>query len=338
MKTVLVSGCALVAGVSFLLAQMGPRHGRMMGGRMGMMHGFRPLPASFENETNPATQAKVELGRMLYFEKRLSKSGQFSCNSCHDLATYGVDNQPTSTGHNGQKGSRNSPTVYNAAGEFAQFWDGRAQTVEEQAKGPMLNPVEMALVSGDEAAAILKRYPEYVRRFREAFPGEADAVTFDNAARAIGAFERKLVTPSKWDRFLKGDQDALTEQERMGFHTFMHTGCASCHSGTLVGGGSFQKLGAEKAYPDSSDTGRHQVTKNAQDRMMFKVPSLRNVEKTGPYFHNGKVGKLEEAVAQMAEYQLGTKLKQEEVESIVAWLKTLTGAPPAELIREPKLP
>ncbi|MBZ5610784.1 MAG: cytochrome-c peroxidase [Acidobacteriia bacterium] len=314
--------------------------GMQMGGMrmagMPILGEFRALPAEIDSESNPITPAKVELGRLLYFERRLSASGQLSCNSCHDLASYGVDHQPTSLGHKNQRGTRNSPTVYNAAGHFAQFWDGRAATIEDQAKGPILNPVEMAMPSEKAAVAAIRAVPEYVARFEAAFPGETDPVTFDNIANAIGAFERKLVTPSRWDRFLEGDGNALTAEERAGFQWFMHSGCASCHSGTFVGGNSYQRLGEAVPYPERSDLGRFQVTRQASDRMVFKVPSLRNVEMTAPYFHNGKVATLEEAVTRMARYQLGVELLPDEKRVIVAWLKTLTGELPAEYISEPK--
>ena len=317
------------------LAQMG--RGMGMGG--GMHHGMMgAVPAQIESPVNPITAAKVELGRMLYFDPRLSKDRDVSCNSCHDLARYGVDGKPVSTGHRGQTGARNSPTVYHAAGHFTQFWDGRAADVEEQAKGPVLNPVEMAMSSGEEVEARLRAVRGYAAAFARAFPGESQPVTFDNAARAIGAFERKLVTPSRWDKFMKGDRAALTAEEFDGHHEFMHTGCASCHNGPYVGGRSFQKLGAEKPWPDASDAGRYEVTKAATDRMMFKVPSLRNVEKTAPYFHNGKVTTLDEAVRLMGEYQLNTKLTPAQVTSIAAWLRTLTGELPKELIKAPRLP
>ena len=312
--------------------------GMPMGGMRHGMAAFAPLPADFATAANATTPAKIELGRLLFFETRLSANGRLSCNSCHDLASYGVDHETTSSGFRNQKGTRNSPSVYNAAGYFAQFWDGRAATVEEQAKGPILNPVEMALPSANAAVAALKSVPEYVALFSAAFPDSADPVTFDNVAAAIGAFERKLVTPSRWDRFLAGDQTALTPQERAGFHRFMHTGCASCHYGALVGGITYKKLGDAKPYPDTADQGRFQVTKNASDSMVFKVPSLRNVERTAPYFHNGKIATLDEAVSEMANYQLGVSLSAVERAQIIAWLKTLTGTLPAEYIAEPKLP
>jgi cytochrome c peroxidase len=328
-------------------ASQKPSQGRCMGGSMqggmggmhrGSMGGFRALPAEIDSPSNPVTSAKVELGRRLYFEKRLSASGNLSCNTCHDLAAYGVDHQPTSTGYKNQKGSRNSPTVYNAAGHFVQFWDGRSPTIEDQAKGPILNPVEMAIPSEAAAVAAIKAVPEYAIRFREAFPGQKDPISFDNIANAIGAFERRLVTPSRWDRFLAGDRSALTGEERAGFHRFMHTGCASCHWGAFVGGNSYQRLGDAQPYPETKDLGRYQVTKQASDRMVFKVPSLRNVEKTAPYFHDGHVATLDAAVVQMGRYQLGVSLSPAETRSIIAWLKTLTGSLPSEYIQEPSMP
>ena len=305
-------------------------------GMMGRMMGR--LPETITSEANPLTDAKVTLGRMLFYDARLSKGRDVSCNSCHSLKDYGVDGKAVSSGHKGQLGGRNSPTVYHAAGHIAQFWDGRATTVEEQAKGPVLNPVEMAMGSAAEVTTALRGIAGYRPLFQAAFPGAADPVTFDNMAQAIGAFERGLVTPSRWDRFLNGDRTALTQDEMAGHHEFMHGGCASCHNGPFVGGRMFQKLGAEKPWPVSTDVGRVAVTRSEVDRMAFKVPSLRNVEKTGPYFHNGKVATLDEAVRLMGEYQLNAKLEDRQVRQIVAWLKTLTGDIPRDYIREPALP
>jgi len=236
------------------------------------------------------------------------------------------------------EGDRNSPTVYNAAGHFVQFWDGRAADVEEQAKGPVMNPVEMAMPSEQQVVMVLRSMPEYVAAFRKAFPKAKDPVSFDNMALAIGAFERKLVTPSRWDKLLRGDAKALGPAEKAGFNKFVDTGCHTCHMGTYVGGSMYQRLGVVRPWPDTSDTGRHRVTKKDADRMVFKVPSLRNVEKTAPYFHDGRVRTLEQAIGLMAEYELGKKLGASDVQSIVTWLKSLTGEIPAEYVREPKLP
>ncbi len=306
----------------------GGMHGRMMG----------RLPDSILSPTNPLTPAKIDLGRLLFYEPRLSKSHDVSCNSCHSLENYGVDGKRVSAGFQGQLGGRNSPTVYNAAGHLAQFWDGRATDVEEQAKGPVLNPVEMAMASDAEVVATLRAIPGYRAAFQKAFPASSEPITFDNMALAIGAFERKLVTPSRWDRFLNGDSAAITREEMAGHPEFMHQGCASCHNGAYVGGRMFQKLGVEQPWPIATDLGRFEVTKNAADRMVFKVPSLRNVEKTGPYFHSGTVATLPEAVRLMGQHQLGVKLEDRQVSQIIAWLKTLTGEIPLDYIRRPKLP
>ena len=299
---------------------------------------FKPLPAIMAAKSGPPSEEMVTLGRTLYFENRLSRSHQFSCNSCHHLDQYGVDNEATSQGHNGQRGDRNSPTVYNAASHFVQFWDGRAKDVEAQAKGPVLNPVEMAMRSEAHAVATLKSMPEYVEMFRKAFPGEKDPVTYDNMAAAIGAFERKLVTPGRWDQFLQGDANALTNEEKAGLNAFLEAGCQACHNGANLGGTVYQKLGAVKEYPDQSDTGREKVTKAEADKFLFKVPGLRNIEKTGPYYHNGKVATLKEAVARMGEYQLGKPLTDAQQESIVTFLKALTGKLPTDYIQPPALP
>ena len=299
---------------------------------------FAPLPKDVPPPAGSPAEARLNLGRMLYYEPRLSTDQKISCNSCHELEKYGVDGQPTSDGHNGQFGTRNSPTVYNAAGHVAQFWDGRAADVEEQAKGPILNPIEMAMPGENVLVAVLKSMPEYVRAFQAAFPADPNPVTFDNTAQAIGAFERRLITPSRWDKFLQGDSAALAPDEKRGFNTFLAAGCQSCHSGTLLGAARFEKLGLAKPYPDESDLGRLQVTKSQSDRMVFKVPSLRNIEKTGPYFHNGKVATLEEAVKRMGEYQVGEELSAAQIQSIITWLKSLTGEIPAEYIKPPQLP
>lgn len=299
---------------------------------------FKPLPAAMEAESNPLTEAKIELGRILYYENRISKSHEFSCNSCHLLDKYGVDNEPTSPGHKGLRGDRNSPTVYNAAGHFVQFWDGRAKDVEEQAKGPVLNPVEMAMPDEKTVIATLKSMPEYPELFKQAFPGEAEPVNYENFAKAVGAFERKLVTPSRWDKFLEGDTNALTAAEKAGFNKFFGTGCASCHPGAYLGGTSYQKLGVKKNWPNQKDLGRYEVTKKNSDKMMFKTPSLRNIEKTAPYLHDGSVASLEETVKLMAEYQNGKKLSDADAASIVTWLKSLTGELPMEFIRKPNMP
>lgn len=303
-----------------------------------LLGAFAPLPDVMAPDPAALTEEKIALGRMLYYDTRFSLAGDLSCNSCHRLDTYGVDNSPTSEGHEKQRGDRNSPSVYNAAGHAAQFWDGRAADVEEQAKGPVLNPVEMAMPSAEEVLKRIRAVPGYVELFAKAFPGEADPVTYDNFGRAIGAFERKLVTPSRWDAFLKGDAGALTDEEKRGFSTFVRAGCGACHAGAYVGGAMFQKVGLVKPWPGLKDDGRFKHTGVEADRHFFKVPSLRNVEKTGPYFHDGAVADLEQAVKMMAEHQVGTALTDPDARAIVAWLKALTGDVPQDYIRKPALP
>jgi cytochrome c peroxidase len=297
---------------------------------------FQQLPARFEDTRNPITPAKLELGRMLYFENRLSKNHDVSCNSCHDLGKFGVDSLPTSPGHKKQLGNRNSPTVYNAGGYTLQLWDGRADTLEEQAKGPILNPVEMAMP--DEATVVdtLKSIPGYVKAFEKAFPGQQDAVTYDNMAKAIGAFERQLVTPSRFDKFLAGDDKALKPAEKVGLQKFLEQGCQTCHYGPSLGG-SLQKLGMVMPY-ESKDQGRFEHTKQEADRMIFRVPTLRNVAKTAPYFHDGSVKDLPTAVKLMALHQFGKQISDEDVKSIVTFLESLTGELPKKYIAKPKLP
>lgn len=300
---------------------------------------FKPLPSNFDSKANPINPDKVALGRMLYFENRVSKNHDLSCNSCHNLENFGVDNEPTSLGHKKQRGGRNSPTVYNAGNHIAQFWDGRAATLEDQAKGPVLNPVEMAMKDAGSVEATLKSMPEYVAMFKKAFPSDKEPVTYDNFARAIGAFERTLVTPGRFDAYLKGDAKALTDAEKKGLDAFMTQGCIACHTGEGLGGHLYQKLGLVAAVPNVKDMGRFDVTKNEGDRLFFRVPSLRNVAKTAPYMHDGSIKTLEEAVAFMGKYQLGQTLNPEQVSSIVAFLNALTGELPNKAsISKPTLP
>lgn len=295
---------------------------------------FGALPAEAVNPANPVTPAKIDLGRRLYYEKRLSLDQDLSCNSCHGLTTFGVDNEPTSEGHDEQRGARNSPTVFNAAFHFAQFWDGRAKDVEEQAKGPVLNPVEMAMPSPEHVVAVLASIPGYHPLFAAAFPGEQDPITFDNFANAVGAFERRLVTPSRFDDFLGGQEDALTDAELAGLEKFMDTGCPTCHVGATLGGQMFQKLGLVHPY-ETKDQGRFDVSKQEADKSFFKVPSLRNVEKLGPWFHDGSVTSLDEAIRLMAWHQLGKELTPADVGSIATFLHTLTGRVDLAFVAEP---
>jgi cytochrome c peroxidase len=295
------------------------------------------LPKDAASPSNPSTPERVALGRVLFHDPRLSKGQAISCNSCHDLARYGVDGEPTSEGHKGQRGARNSPTVYNAALEFAQFWDGREPDVESQAGGPMMNPVEMAMPGPAGVDALLVSIPGYAPLFRSAFPGSDQPVTFDNARLAIAAFERTLVTPGPFDAFLEGDDGALDETQKRGLATFLEVGCPTCHMTATVGGQMFQKLGLVHPY-ETKDLGRYQVTKNEADKYFFKVPMLRNVAKTAPYFHDGSIATLPEAVRKMAWHQLGRELTDAQVADIVAFLGSLTGPLRPEWTVVPELP
>jgi cytochrome c peroxidase len=295
---------------------------------------FAPLPDEVANPENPVTDAKVVLGRTLYFDPRLSKNHDISCNSCHPLGRFGADGESTSPGHRGQRGGRNSPTVYNAAVHLAQFWDGRAADVEAQAKGPILNPIEMAMPSEAAVLDVLDSIPGYAPLFAAAFPDTAEPITYDNLARAIGAFERRLLTPTRFDAFLSGDAEALREDEVRGLEAFLDTGCTMCHQGVGVGGGMYQKLGLVRPYP-TEDVGRAAVTGNDAEKHFFKVPSLRNIAETAPYFHDGSIATLDEAIRTMAAIQLGRDLSPEQVRRIGVFLEALTGELHAET---PKLP
>jgi cytochrome c peroxidase len=299
---------------------------------------FKPLPEVMESPKNRVNDAKVALGKMLYFDARLSKNHDVSCNSCHGLDTFGADRRMRSEGHRKQPGARNAPTVYNAAGQFLQFWDGRSEDVEQQALQQVLNPVEMALPNDAAAVSVLASIPGYVEAFAKAFPESPEAVTFENFGRAVGAFERTLVTPSKWDAYLKGDRTALSYEQKQGLRLFIDTGCVACHYGPYVGGTMFKKLGDKETWPGVTDRGRAVVTKNEADEFHFKVPSLRNVAETAPYFHDGTVATLVKAIRLMGKYQLGRVLDDHDAGLIAAWLTSLTGALPEGIGKTPELP
>jgi cytochrome c peroxidase len=289
-----------------------------------MLSIFKALPESISDPNNPSSPEKITLGKKLYLDTLFSLDKKISCNSCHRLDNYGVDNEKTSPGHLGVRGDRNSPTSFNAALHISQFWDGRAASLEEQALGPVLNPKEMAMPAEDEVIKRIKAQKEYVQMFAKAFPAEKEPISYKNFGKAIGAFEKTLLTPSRFDKYLKGDKQALSAEEIEGLKTFYNTGCIACHNGVGVGGGSYQKLGAVIPY-ETKDLGRYNATKNEADKYFFKVPSLRNIEKTAPYFHDGNVATLEEAVTLMGKHQLGKDLAKDEVTSIVTFLKSLTG-------------
>lgn len=298
---------------------------------------FSPLPADVPAPSYQITAELIALGRALFYDPRLSVNQTQSCNTCHPLAQFGMDGLPVSRGHDGIPVKRNSPTVYNAALHIAQFWDGRSPTVEEQAKAPILTGGEMGMLDATSVETTLKAIAGYTPLFAAAFPGDPNPITFDHVAQAIGAFERRLLTPSRFDRFLAGDYTQLNEQEQRGFATFTEIGCVNCHVGVTVGGLQFKKLGEKEPYP-TEDVGRFAVTGLEIDRHVFKVPSLRNVAQTAPYLHDGSIRTLEEMVPLMARYQLGKQVTPEQVADIIAFLHTLTGEIPVEYISLSALP
>ncbi len=294
---------------------------------------FKPIPTSPPVlPGNPSTPAKVELGKMLYFDPRLSASHAISCASCHNIGLGGADAQATSLGHRWQHGGRNAPTVFNAVFNIAQFWDGRAKDLEQQAAGPMMNSVEMASPKLHVAEQI-KGIPGYKPAFEAAFPGDPDAITLPHVQQAIAVFEATLITPNApFDRFLKGDASALSPVQKEGLALFTGKGCSNCHNGINVGGGLYAPFGVVAKPGDdlrpTSDKGRYMVTKTAGDEYVFRVPSLRNVTLTAPYFHSGQVWDLRQAVAVMGSSQLGVALNAEEIDKITAFLASLTGEAP----------
>lgn len=297
---------------------------------------FAALPSLAADSSNPMTAEMIKLGKTLYFDNRLSKDNTQSCNTCHNLNTYGVDNKAFSEGNDGGLGGRNSPTTLNAALHFSQFWDGREPHVEAQAGKPILNPVEMAMPNEKAVVEKLSNISEYKELFAKAFPDQKNPITFANLAKSIGAFERKLITPSKFDEYLSGNNLALNDREKKGLQTFINSGCITCHAGSLLGGGMYQKFGLFGNYWDYTksgkiDQGRFDVTKNESDKYLFKVPSLRNIEKTAPYFHDGSVSQLGDAIKIMAKTQVNKDLNDNEVKEIIDFLKTLTGEVATEL-------
>lgn len=301
---------------------------------------FKVMPAEAPNPENVLTDAKVKLGKILYYDNRLSLNNTQSCNTCHPISAYGVDNLPTSPGDNGIPGPRNSPTVLNAAFKGAQFWDGSNKDVEQQAGGPILNPAEMAIPSEHFLVDRLKGIEIYEQLFVEAYPEEEDPLSFKNVQYAIGAFERTLLTPSAFDDYLAADVTALNAHEKKGLNTFIDQGCIVCHTGSMLGGNMFQKFALFGNYWDLTgsetiDYGKYQVTNVEADKFMFYVPLLRNVEKTAPYFHDGSVADLGETVKIMAKTELNRDLNDEQIADIVVFLNTLTGDIPADAATVP---
>ena len=306
--------------------------------------GRPPIP-----KNNPQTKKKIELGKMLYFDPRLSVDGTVSCNSCHNVMNGGSDNRSFSSGVNGHRGGRSAGTVFNSAFYSVQFWDGRARSLEEQAKGPLTNPIEMGNPNHDVVIARVKKIPGYVTQFKKVF-GKKNPVNIDNLAKAIASYERTLITPnSPFDKFIKGKKKFLSVEARNGYQTFQSVGCVTCHSGPNFAGpmlpegtGFFMKFPTfpntdyDKKYNFTKDTGRFEVTKKEQDKYFFRVPTLRNIALTAPYFHNGSVMTLAEAVRVMGKTQLNKDLSEMEVKNLVAFLNSLTGVIPPQSM--PTLP
>jgi cytochrome c peroxidase len=310
---------------------------------------FKPLPADASTPDRPITPELVALGRALFFETRVSSDGRMSCAACHQASFYGGDALPMSIGNSGKQLPRNVPTVFNTALQFAQHYGGNRVDVEEQALKALISP--LAYGNADYAAAEkrLRNLPGYREMFQTAFPGEAEPVTAQNWSKAIGAYERVLITPAPFDRYLKGDTAAISAQAKRGLDKFVQTGCAGCHNGVVVGGQMYQKFGIVQDYWTATgsqevelfkgrDKGRFQDTKNEADAFMFKVQQLRNVAVTPPYFHDGSVATLPEAVRVMAKVQLGRELGDADVNEIVAFLESLTGQVPPIFATAPLLP
>jgi cytochrome c peroxidase len=315
----------------------------MLAGSVSVASAWEALPTTApEPADNPSSEAKIELGQILYHDPRLSSTGTVSCASCHNTMLGGEDNRPNSMGVHGQTGGRSAPTVWNAAFSKVQFWDGRAASLEDQAAGPVTNPIEMGMKNWDDVVARLKAIDGYQALFESAFG--KDSISKENATRAIAAYERTLITPnSPYDKYVKGDESALTAQQIRGMQKFEEVGCTSCHSGPAFNGeGTFQKFPVadngffEAQHHFKKDKGLAEVSKNPADEHLWKVPTLRNIALTAPYFHNGSVKTLDSAVNVMAKLQLGKDLTKEETADIVAFLKALTGEFPRQ--KMPALP
>jgi cytochrome c peroxidase len=289
--------------------------------------------ATLPEPGDPNTPQAI-LGKKLYYDTRLSANGEMSCNTCHPIANYGVDNLPTSPGHDGTLGTRNSPTTLNAWFHTAQFWDGRSPDLADQAKGPVLNPIEMGMKSAEDVIGIMQADEEYQQLFAEAFPQDEEPITFDRFADAIAAFEGTLATPAAFDSFLNGEADVMTDDQKEGLSLFIETGCITCHIGPGLGGTMMQRFGAvngpyyEYTKSERQDKGLAAITGKEGDEFVFKTPSLRNIEKTAPYFHDGSIESLDEAVKIMAYMQLGRELSDEQTNKLVEFLKSLTGKIP----------
>ncbi len=302
-----------------------------------------PLPASMPSEENPITPEKVKLGQMLFYEPRISVDGTVSCAKCHPIALYAADGLKKSIGNHCKENPRNDPTLFNAASQISEHWIGNRTSVEDQAKQAIIGAPAFGMPSYDAAEKVLRSFREYETLFKAAFPSDKEPVTIDNFAKAVGAFERTLITPAPFDAFLKGNKDAMTLQQKRGLGTFMDQGCVGCHFSPFVGGQMYQKFGMFGPYEKYTkspkvDEGRYAVTKNESDKYVFKVPVLRNVAMTPPYFHDGSVDKLADAVWIMGKIQLGKDLSKEQVQDLAAFLHALTGEIPEDVRTIPVLP
>jgi cytochrome c peroxidase len=304
---------------------------------------FVPLPKVIVSPDNPITPEKTRLGKMLFYDTRISVDRTVSCFKCHWINLYATDGLPRAIGNNYKLNPRNAPTVFNAAGQIAQHWIGNRTSVEDQAKQSLIGPPSYGLASYDDATKRLQAIPGYRPLFEQAFPGDEDPVNADNFAKAVGAWERTLVTPARFDDFLQGDTQALSGAGQTGLSAFIETGCGGCHRGAYVGGRMYAKFGIKQPYANLThskeiDVGRYAVTNKEQDRYVFKVPMLRNVEMTSPYFHDGSVSELADAVRIMAQLQLGVTLDDDSAASIVTFLQSLTGSIPDDALQVPLLP
>ena len=304
---------------------------------------FKPLPKDAATAEFPITPERVELGRKLFFDPRISVDGTVSCSRCHQAALYATDGLPKAKGAFDKLNDRGGPTVLNAALQFKAHWLGDRENVEDQASKALTGAVSFGNPDNASAIAKVKAIPGYTELFQKAFPAEPDPVTISNLGTAIGAYERTLITPSRFDEYLAGRAQALSEPERQGLRTFMDTGCSGCHNGPVVGGGMFQKFGIVEDYwretgSKEIDKGRFAVTNNPADMYVFKVPGLRNVAMTPPYFHDGSASTLAEAVRIMAKVQLGKLLSGQDTNAIVTFLGSLTGLVPHNFAEAPVLP
>lgn len=298
---------------------------------------FAPIPESVET---PLMDDATKLGQMLFFDKRLSRGQDVACVSCHDFAKAGQDGEAAATGTKKQRATRNTPSVLNAGGAFAQGWDARATTIDELVVPHILDPAIMGMPDEKRVTETIASIPAYAAAFKKVFPDESPTVSADTVGRALGTYTKKLFARSRWDRYLAGDKAALNDAELGGVATFVEAGCTSCHQGKYVGGTQAAKLGIAKPWPGPAgeEPGRFAVSKQEADRGMWKVPSLRNVARTGPYLHDGSVASLEEMTRLMARHQAGRELSEPQIKAIVTWLGTLDGEAPKVLTTKPQLP